>query len=56
MIRWLLGLLGIEIYYRSAWGEKTSRYDGLDYHVGRPIHPHMGVAPPWATRHYRRKS
>lgn len=51
MIRRILALLGYRIEYRCEWGTYAHRYDGADSHMGRPIHPEMSVAPPWATRH-----
>lgn len=35
------------LFGRRAW---SARYDGADATAGRPIHPHMSVAPPWASR------
>jgi len=48
MIRRLLKLLGLRIVYVCDWGTYSHRYDGIDRHMGRPIHPSMSVAPPWA--------
>ncbi|MCA7086096.1 hypothetical protein K7G19_21120 [Cupriavidus sp. DB3] len=48
MLRRLLALFGYRIEYVSEWGVHDSRYDGIDYQMGRPIHPRMSVAPPWA--------
>jgi hypothetical protein len=50
MIRRLLRLLGYRIEYVSEWGVHSHRYDGADSWMGRPIHPDMSVAPPWAKR------
>jgi hypothetical protein len=48
MIRRLLALFGLRIVYVCAWGVYSHRYDGLDFHMCRPIHQGMSVAPPWA--------
>lgn len=50
LIRRLLSLLGLRIEYVCEWGRYDYRYDSIDYAVGRPIHPQMSVAPPWAKR------
>ena len=50
MIRRLLALFGYRIEYVCEWGVYDYRYDGIDYAMGRPIHPQMSVAPPWAKR------
>lgn len=50
-MRKILALLGYRIEYRCEWGTYSSRYDSIDAHMGRPIHPQMSVAPPWAKRH-----
>lgn len=50
MIRRLLAVFGYRIEYVCEWDVYEFRYDGLDRHAGRPIHPEMGVAPPWAHR------
>jgi hypothetical protein len=47
-MRRLLALFGYRIEYVSSWGVRAYRYDGVDYHMGRPIHKDMSVAPPWA--------
>jgi hypothetical protein len=52
LIRALLRLLGYRIEYVCEWGVYDCRYDGLDWHMGRPIHPGMSVAPPWAARRW----
>lgn len=46
---------GWEVYYACGWGEYEARYDSLDRLMGRPIHPGMSVAPPWAVRKVRRR-
>jgi hypothetical protein len=48
MFRWLVGLFGYRIIYVSEFGTHDSRYDSVDYMMGRPIHKDMSVAPPWA--------
>lgn len=48
MIRWLLKLFGYRVVYVSEYGTHESRYDSIDYMMGRPIHENMSVAPPWA--------
>lgn len=48
MLRKLLARFGYRIEYVSEWGVHAYRYDGIDRAMGRPIHRHMGVAPPWA--------
>ncbi|GGC90791.1 hypothetical protein GCM10010994_55730 [Chelatococcus reniformis] len=48
MMRWLLGLFGYRIEYGCDWGFYEHRYDAIDFHIGRPIHRDMSVAPPWA--------
>lgn len=50
MIRRLLSLLGLRIEYVCEWGRYDHRYDSIDFTAGRPIHPQMSVAPPWAKR------
>lgn len=51
---WLLRKLGYRVEYVSEFGVHASRYDGTDYAMGRPIHPQMSVAPPWAKRRLTR--
>lgn len=48
MIRRLLSIFGLRIVYVCEWGSYSHRYDGIDRHMGRPIHAGMSVAPPWA--------
>lgn len=48
MLRKLLSLIGYQIEYVSEYGVHKFRYDGIDAQCGRPIHPSMSVAPPWA--------
>ena len=55
LIRILLYWLGYRIEYVSEWGVHTHRYDGIDAHMGRPIHKDMSVAPPWAKRQIVKK-
>lgn len=55
MIRWLLGKLGYDVIYVCAWGIYDERYSSLDYMMGRPVHPQMRVAPPWAKRRIVKK-
>jgi hypothetical protein len=45
---WVLKLFGYRREYVCDWGVFDSRYDSTDYHMNRPIHPQMSVAPPWA--------
>ena len=47
-MRRLLAIVGWRIEYVCEWGTYRSRYDAIDWHLSRPIHPHMSVAPPWA--------
>lgn len=47
-------LCGYKVQYQSEWGLQDCRYDTVDRMAGRPIHPQMGVAPPWAKRVYTR--
>lgn len=49
-MRRLLAILGLRVEYVCDWGTYAHRYDGIDRMMGRPIHPRMGVAPPWARR------
>jgi hypothetical protein len=44
----VLGLFGFRREFVCEWGVYTARYSAIDYHCGRPIHPQMSVAPPWA--------
>lgn len=48
MLRWMLRLFGYRIVYLSKYGTHDTRYDSMDYMMGRPIHPDMSTAPPWA--------
>ena len=50
MFRKLLALFGYRIEYVHPWGVWDSRYTGLDWNMGRPIHKDMSVAPPSAKR------
>lgn len=50
MIRRILNYFGYKIEYVSEFGVHDWRYDSIDYTMGRPVHPHMSVAPPWAKR------
>lgn len=50
----LLRRIGFNVEYVSGFGVHASRYDGTDYAMGRPIHPDMSVAPPWAKRRIAR--
>ncbi len=52
MIHWFAKLFGYRIVYISEYGTHDSRYDSIDYTMGRPIHKDMGVAPPWAKRKF----
>lgn len=47
-IRRFLRVFGFSVSYTCLWGRYTHRYSSLDAHMGRPIHPMMSVAPPWA--------
>jgi hypothetical protein len=49
-MRTLLRFFGYRIEYVCEWGTYSHRYDGIDFHMGRPIHKGMSVAPPWAKR------
>lgn len=53
---WLLRKLGFSVEYVSEFGVHPTRYDSIDCAMGRPIHPNMSVAPPWAKRRIRRQS
>lgn len=55
-MNFLLKWLGLKIVYVCDWGTYHSRYDGCDYHFGRPIHKDMGTAPPWAKLKVRQIS
>jgi hypothetical protein len=56
LFRRLLRRFGYRIEYVCEWGAWEYRYDrwggffnwGHDSYFSRPIHPGMGVAPPWA--------
>lgn len=50
MLRKLLAKFGCRIEYVSEYGVHEFRYDSIDAQCGRPIHPSMSVAPPWAKR------
>lgn len=55
MINWLLNLIGREIVYQCDWGTFHDRYDSTDAMMGRPIHPDMSTAPPWAKMRIRKR-
>lgn len=48
MIDWFFRLFNRKIVYVCDWGTYDTRYDSLDFQMGRPIHPDMKTAPPWA--------
>lgn len=48
MIDWFFRLFNRKIVYVCDWGTYDTRYDSLDFQMGRPIHPDMKNAPPWA--------
>lgn len=50
ILRRLLARTGLRIEYVCEWGVYSHRYDGADHWISRPIHPRMGIAPPWARR------
>lgn len=53
---WFLRQLGFKVYWVCDWGRyDTRKYDAVDYAGGRPIHPGMSVAPPWAKMKVHRK-
>lgn len=54
-MRKLLNWLGFNIQYVHAWGTWSTRYNGQDAAMCRPIHPNMSVAPPSAKRIITRK-
>lgn len=54
MVDWLLRKLGFTVEYVSEFGVHSARYDSTDYNSGRPIHPNMSAAPPWAVRRITR--
>lgn len=48
VLRWVLALFGYKFEYVSEYGTHDTRYSSLDHVMGRPCHPHLRVAPPWA--------
>jgi hypothetical protein len=54
MIAKILAFFGYKIVYTCSWGEYPSRYDSIDLHMMRPVHPDMSVAPPWAKMEIRK--
>lgn len=51
LLRWLLSWFDLKLVYRCEWGEYDTIYDWCDHQMGRPCHPKMSVAPPWAVPH-----
>jgi len=49
----LLALKDKKIVYYYKWEDGKilsyeNKFDSIAHQMGRPIHPHMSIAPPWA--------
>lgn len=50
--RQLLWLFGYRVEYVHEWGVWDHRYSDIDWHMCRPIHRRMSVAPPTSKRRF----